>query len=741
MLVTLDGEQIEVKSAPVWKLTRGTAPYVLVVEFDRTRGRALFEAGQRFQSVLVFEAEGKTLTIQGLTIIGLSPSSNPNTIKLSVADQRWTWPYRFVARRYNVRRKTPHRRKFARGIGAERQPANLPVDVQNALQQINDDVAYAQWSLKDDGKVFSGADVVNDVMSLVVDPLSAGFRDEDGALSPGLPDVEGLEINSQGDTAVSRALGAMGGGLEVRIDPDGVAVIYSTQSGDEFTEAGFGTGGRPPIIGRPLADLQDNIKTRPKRIEVLFERLIEGRVDFREGDDSVRPGTRTRGDQVVPITAFNVFPMPENGTIPGIEGVRGARTVVQGTWVTLADLLAFYNANPDGNSLAVDKPLSEARIRELWLSNMLNAYAHPFFDKGALWASRIAVIRQHYRATYRINRPWLDRFKDIQNFRVALADPETGARAQSPAFFDYTVIFAFPPSPGENVPPAGESERLLTQLRKAVPLSNQPPGTDIIGTPIEKMNQAPARVSVVDNELGIINVRMASDFSALTDRYLRTGTTALAKPFAYGQRSSLNKQGRLFLLQDEELSEEHEVSIILTFAMGSPNDDRRFFKIIVTPQEAERFLPAIPGPSIPGEGPVLQIRVGAPRAVARHVWNDAIAPQFFRAFAGRQNEDGTDPNIGDPINIDQLTSYAQAVAAKEAARYRNHPEGALHSSFAPEAKVRGTISSVSHEFTADADGGAITAVELLPEPPGLDVSVVLPKDVRRVIEGFVDDPR
>ena len=133
---------------------------------------------------------------------------------------------------------------------------------------------------------------------------------------------------------------------------------------------------------------------------------------------------------------------------------------------------------------------------------------------------------------------------------------------------------------------------------------------------------------------------------------------------------------RKFLLQDEEMSTLHEVSIILTFAMGSPNDDRRFFKLSVTPQEAERFLPSIPGASIPGEGPVLQVRVGAPRAVARFVWNDALAPNFYRAFAGRQNRDGEEPSIGDPVNLEQLQSYAQAVAAKEAARYRDHPEGA-----------------------------------------------------------------
>jgi len=78
------------------------------------------------------------------------------------------------------------------------------------------------------------------------------------------------------------------------------------------------------------------------------------------------------------------------------------------------------------------------------------------------------------------------------------------------------------------------------------------------------------------------------------------------------------------------------------------------------------------------------------------------------------------------------------VAAREYARFRDHPEGALVTTFRPEAKIAGTITAVRHEFSADAKGGAITRVELAPEPPAIDTKALQDKATRAVIEGFVE---
>ena len=752
MHVTLDGRRVAVAAAPAWKLTRGTAPYVLVLEMDRAEADDLFENSTRYGSVLVMSAEDRTMRVSGLSIIGTSPSSIPGTVKVSVADQRFWWPYRRVDRRYNVRRKSPFRRKTGGAPGFGDDPKNLPEDVLKNLVQIGDDVAYAQWSIRGGKTAWTAEDVIKDVIGKVVDPKSPGFAFDSSALKGSLPEVEGADINGQGDTVVSRALALSAGSLDVYVDTDGVAVVYQVQNGAEIAAAGIEDGSVRPVVGRPLSAMQDNSKVRPSKFEIFFERLIEARVNFSENGDLV---TVTRADQdgAVPITAFNVFPMPEDGTMPPLAD-RGGRELLRGTWVTLSDLLAYYKANPKGNKLQESLPLSVKRIRELWLTNALNAYAHPAYDKGGLWARRMAVIRQHYRATYRINRPWLDRYKRIEPYRVGLEDPETGARAPAAVFQDYTVILAFPPSSGDNATPAEEVEWTLTNLRKAKFLADgspspAPPGSDIVNTPISEMNGAPATVSVVDSDLGIVHVTMASDMSGLTDRYLRSGTNELNQPLVYGQRSGLNKDGRLFLLQDEELSLDHEVSIVLTMAMGAPNGPARFYKIDVDPNDAERLLPgAEKFPSRPGDGPPLQIRVNAPRAVARHAWRDDRAQQLYEAFSNKELADieageqaGEQIDIGEPVNIEQLTAYAQGVAAKEAARYRDHPEGGLTTTFNPGAEIVGTVSSVTHEFSDGEDGGALTTLELLPEPPALDVAATLPKDVRRVIEGFVDNPR
>jgi len=136
---------------------------------------------------------------------------------------------------------------------------------------------------------------------------------------------------------------------------------------------------------------------------------------------------------------------------------------------------------------------------------------------------------------------------------------------------------------------------------------------------------------------------------------------------------------------------------------------------------------------------VLEVFVGAPRAKARIAWDDDRAEEFYKTFAGITGEEpAVQPDLGDPINLDELTTYAQGIAAKEFARFRDHPEGALVTTFRGGATIRGTVSAVRHEFSGDPNGGALTTIELAPEPPALDTKAVMPKDVRRVIEGFVD---
>ena len=205
--VELDGLALEVQSASAWQEIPGVAPYVADIEVRRDAAEELFGKAQRFGSRLTFTEGGTALTISRLTILGTSPTNNIGTAKVRLADPRWTWPYRFVARNYNIRRKSPNTR------AGSSPPANLPGDVRGALRVVVDNVVYAKWSLKPTGEAFSAADVVRDVLDTVAG--RGNWEDPDGVLGENLPDIEGLSLNAQGDTAVGQVLSAIGGGVGI----------------------------------------------------------------------------------------------------------------------------------------------------------------------------------------------------------------------------------------------------------------------------------------------------------------------------------------------------------------------------------------------------------------------------------------------------------------------------------------------------------------------------------------------
>ena len=423
---SIDDVPFEVTSPAGWRMQRGTKPYVKVVELDRKKGLAIFGLAHTLGSQITLGVGEVEQTYTALTILGTSPSLNPNTIRLDVADRRWLWPYFFVARSYNVPRKSPNNRRAVVGFQGE---PDLPADLVKGLRQAVDDKEYAEYSLKD-GKRWTGRQILEDVLNLVVGVTAWEIKVTDTLLAER---VENLVLNSQGDTALQQVFAALGGGVDVWINHEGKAIVYTPQDGQEVLELGLvatrerNNPGAREIMGKPLAELQDNRKVRPRSYEVYFGRVVEARVDFTEGKDLVAI-TRTARDPIVSPTAFNVFPAPEDGIVPALGG-RKAREVIKGTWLTLEDLLGMYAADAKGNLLAIKLALTSQIIEKLWFSNGLNAYAHPAYDKGKVWERRISVIREHWRRTYQLQRPWIDRVIDIQPFRVALEDAESGARA------------------------------------------------------------------------------------------------------------------------------------------------------------------------------------------------------------------------------------------------------------------------------------------------------------------------
>jgi hypothetical protein len=722
VIVRLDGVTLEVEATTNWVEQAGTSPYVLDLEVDRDTAEGLFDNAEVHGSALSLEDGLRTHDQKRLTIIGLSPTANPNTTTLRLTDPRWAFPYVFVARHYNVRRKTPLVRR------SEPRGSNLPPDAASQTTVVSDDVAYAPYSLNLGLRAWLVIEVATDILDLVVG--AGNWRDRDNVLSTSTVQVEGWIFNFQGDAAIAALMGYLGGAANTFVDDEGKLVLYDTQNEGEVAQLGLpaqGTtrtradeAGLRPIVGSQLFELQNRVMERPEKVRVYFDRFMEARINASESDPTGASNTTRTRQQAELLRCVNVIPLPEDGTING-------RAVVQGTWVSLDDYILFLAENTTGNPLAERLPLTRERIRKLWLSNAINSYSAPQLDPSGLWAVRIAQLRAHYRRTYRVTKKWNDRIKSYQANRVGIEDYETGSRAPALAFLDYCVVRAWTPL-GAGYDTVDDEIWQLTANRYASPLLNNSltNSTPIIDNSLRDLQAAPAKVTIVDQDLGILRVELVTDFTGVADRYVRSATVT-----EEGGRADF--RARKLMLADTDLTVDHEVSILLTIAVGAPNDRRRFHAIDVTVGEAEAQLTPTLTRSVAGKGPILELYVRAPRAVARFPWNDDIEAEFLAAFDAA----GTDlnlPNLGDPVNLGELTSVAKAYALAEFIRFRDHNEGGLTTDYRP-ATIAGSVDRVVHSFTRE---GALTTVELASTPSAVDAQALLPPDVRRMIEGYVE---
>ena len=237
-----------------------------------------------------------------------------------------------------------------------------------------------------------------------------------------------------------------------------------------------------------------------------------------------------------------------------------------------------------------------------------------------------------------------------------------------------------------------------------------------------------APVGGVDADLGIISVSLRRDFTGLADTYERSA--------AVRDGAVANFSKRKLMLEDTHLSPDFELSVLLTITLGAPNSTSKLYAVDVTVGEAEALLPAsLPIKSPTGKGPILEVFVGLPRAVARFGWDDAKAKEFYAVFSGTDLNKIAD--LGRPMNQGELEKIAKAFALREFMRYRDHPEGGITTTLRPNTKLSGTISSITHSVSPGQNGGGLTTVELLGPPPAVDAIALMPADVRRAIEGYV----
>lgn len=710
---TLDGFPLDASSPIGWTYQPGVEPHRRVFSCEVGVAEAIFAQAQPGQSVLSFDVPGHgTETVSALTVVRIGPSSDPNLATVEVADLRELLRGRRVYGRFNVRRRTGERRRLG---------ANLPL----AVQPIADDVSFAPWSI--DG--LARYQIGNLIRRVLTRLLRNGERFELRPISLRAFPVEDLLLDDDGPGGLRRLAGYFGGLLDYFVDDDGTLVVYDRADQSEQRLVGLSGGGRgsrtrnqatggpPSVVGPPLWRFVDRALERPVEFRVLFSRLIELRLD---GQDEIAGADQgQRGD--VPLDMEMVLDVPDlELTIPAMDG-RAARVVLAGTWVTFREALAAWNAAgwPLGRTLS----LTEIRNRALVPDGLYSLYAPALLDEEGIYARRLASALRNFRTTYRIVRAWRDRLGELFPARAELRDSETGAWAPSEVYADHATILTR----------RGQEKALTANPKNAAVLVNRyaaGEGVSVKTTRVTEMRPAPATLTVVDQDQGILRLTFVQEprigEKGIVPSAVQTTTIPSVNPGApIFQRS--------FALA--RLSATHEVSVVLSTMAVAPNDTRALHVERVSPLDVEEFLGIRVGDRA-GAPAELRVPPSNRRACARQAWDDERAAEIRLAFAFKDQDQG-DPTLafGDPLNPDELRSLAIAACARYLLQRRDQVEGSLVTGWWPGVRPTGNAGPVS--FTITPNGDAITSVEFQRLELSEDVFALLPEHVRQVVLGEV----
>ena len=689
-IATLGGEHLPITQRVGWTIRTGTRPAMRYFQLPLAAAERLLTVARDQGTVdLVVHPEG----LDELLVTRLSPLSihasqeHPDLVALLVADRRWLWQRQWIHRAYNMRRRTGERRILQEG------------GIPDALAVIEDDVHFAPWSLAprdNPTQEWTARQIVEDILETLV----PGEWEIDASLTRTL-DVEDVVIDDIGPSAALRALGRIvGDGLYVRPE-DAKVMIYDMRNHAE--EAVVASAG-PPIAGLHLARKLDLSAIRPQRVKVLITPEIELRID------SVIEGGTTLEDVREMI---NVAPVPD------FTLVVGGRTLPQGTWVSIDELFAAWNANPRPTDIPI--AWSHTLIQQTWyLPHVLQVLVQGGgVDPDPIAERRLATIMSYYRQTYRIDRKFIDRIAKLSHTRVGILDDELGVRAPAVAYSGWTEVFNRR---------AGAAD--------IVRISRFVNSVDGYAALLADARVAPAKVTVLDGDQGIVRITYQLD----PDGRLAYVAPGLSQGRAIGnnelpeadpRREAADDLGTM--AQDCRLSSGHRVAVVLTMQPAAPNDRRRLHEVTVEPGDVFPRL-GLGTPACLGPEWFLRVRPGL--ETARWAWQDDLSDEVdeLLGIAGSPDGAGT-AALGDPLNIDRVRELAISSAAALYARMVDRIEGQLNVAWSPEILPVGSIAAIEHVL--NPDGSAITSIAL---PDEIDIESQLStmeESVRRQMLGLV----
>ena len=709
---TLDGRAI-LDGTCEWELRPGVKPCQSEFLMTPEDASALVSGGLKPVTLSISGMDG-TASFDFLYVIEDRPGPNRYLKLVRVVDRRWFWDKALVSHSFNMRRN----------IGVKRVSGGT--DSTPEIDPVTPDVWYAPWSLYLGQYPWSARRALEAAWESVqeIEKTTTG-------VGPGLeiaPEIltltgqslplEDVVLNDPGDVAVARLLSYIPG-ANVTVTADGTVRVYSEAEGGEQGVIDS-MGAEQEDGGHVEFVTNDNI--RPREVRIYFETEVEMLFHFEEvataGTSLARGSGDPWVDNVLPVTDYSL-------------PISGKRPAAQGAWITVSQAIQNWGSIPNWGSLSYDI-IRKAIVpyMDLWVGPRIAALG----DAANEWGARIAALQQHFRRTFRVNRLFTDRVKEFKPYRLATRDPENGQRSPAVVFQNWAVV---------------ASQRFLAAQFAAgadsYAYARNYTGYD--ANDATKRKPAPAKVSVVDNDQGIIHLDFMVDVHRLNEQYFPSKLDNIPNGKISNGHLAWNaiSVGRSV----PQLSASHSADIIMTIVPGAPNGKRRLYKLTRKPSDVAAALPASLSAGLSNaNGPPVEIYIGAGWETARIAWKDEARPALLRALGvGDSNPGGVlgtgfsdiDPslviNLGSQASVGDtaasLDAIASSVAASVYAGFADKPEGEKTTSTTHAARIVGFIESVLHRVSPE--GETTTTIRTTERKTPLDIFSLLPQSTRNLI--------
>jgi hypothetical protein len=553
--------------------------------------------------------------------------------------------------------------------------------------------------------------------------------------------LQNVILRDQGDVALARLLSFIPG-ASIYVDADGmVRVIDGT---DLFAAEEYLNDLPPSTWDGDKSEFIQRQHIRPQRVDIHYQREVELVLEYEDdysGQTSAFPGRNTPFiENVLPT----VDPVTDVVAYDPVTNTGEVRSVPQGTWVQVDRWLeAMDLLKPEGSS-----PWTFDTLKAYWvhgdLDGMLGGKGLDLDSEGNV-AMRIQALKQHFRQTFRINRRYMERIRDIKAIRVALLDPVTGARAPAAVWGQACVI---PTTKGKLMasrtdPESAKVYRNVDYLPDA--------GEKLVDTP-----PGPAGVNIVDRDLGIFRLEWFTSPYGTTEAFIPCHLVGEA------DRTKPKVPTRNLAQQDTEimgpgtkveggangifLRDTLEYKVMLTVVPAAPNNKRQFH---VEQVSASDIIPLFRTELRiqRGVGPTLEVFIPPGESTARFAWDDdVVARDTVQRLLGLDSEDIRAAGIDGAdlpgyllINQDrELNGHSKAVAAELLATFADSLQGRVTTRVPVGGlKLRGNMSGATLQIAA-APSAKVNAIHEFPgQQKAISRLALMPEATRHVILGIV----